>query len=324
MREQLSLSSLNAVLENKTESDDWTWSQIVERECTKADKVREVADVFVAARFKLSCNEVGTFAAVKLLQACETAARCLAQDTTALSLIGGSVEALRQKQDALRSTLTFADSVASLDLFQAFIQHFFDKPENIVSVRASADELLRKSSAITESATLVNSVAQLDPELWSGAESFDLVPLQNLFERNKCALEHLAALRDYLSFLLAEDAAIDQGIGPVLSVYSDGDEDYRNLAKAVEFVFYRSAAEAILNNDPRLRRHSGATHQELRNQFRILDREYLELKRKELALKLTQRAIPAGNSFGPVAQLTEVALVTRVAGQTRPRIMVRD
>jgi hypothetical protein len=207
---------------------------------------------------------------------------------------------------------------------EAFIRHFFDEPENIAAMRSSAEKILQNGLAIRASEAAVNAVAQLDAVLWCGAESFDLPPLQNLLERNQRALDHIAALRDYVSFLLAEDAAIDQGIGPVLSVYSARTEDYRNLQKAVEFVFYRSAAEAVLSNDPRLKRHSGATHQELRNQFRRLDREYLELKRKELALTLTERPIPPGNSFGPVAQLTELALVTRVAGQSRPRVMVRD
>jgi very-short-patch-repair endonuclease len=169
-----------------------------------------------------------------------------------------------------------------------------------------------------------NKLAQIDSTLWCGTESFDQAPLHQLFARNARALEHVSALRDYLNFLLAEDAASDQGIGPVLSAYTIAGLDYCHLARAVELVFFRSAAEAVLNADPRLRRHSGATHQELRSQFRGLDREYLELRRKQLALGLNQRPCPAGNSFGPVAELTELALVTRVAGQTRPRITVRD
>ncbi|HEU5232236.1 MAG TPA: DUF4011 domain-containing protein [Terriglobales bacterium] len=324
MREQSAFSSLNAILGDATNTNESTWLQTVERVNTRADKFRDAADVFLAARFKLSSTEVDVSSSIRLLQECEAAAERLAHDAAALDLVGGSLETLRQKQDALKSTLAFACAVASLELPEALIQHFFHQPENIALIRAQGEELLRKCSAITEFAALVTTSAQLDPELWSGVESFDLAPLQDLRARNKRAIEHLSALRDYLSFLLAEDAAVDLGAGPVLSVYSSAGEDYRNLANALEFVFYRSAAEAILNNDPRLRRHSGATHQELRNQFRTLDRESLELKRKELAVKLTQRPVPAGNSLGPVSQLTELALVTRVAGQTRPRIMVRD
>ncbi len=168
------------------------------------------------------------------------------------------------------------------------------------------------------------SRGQIDSTLWCGAETFDSAPLQRLLDRNTRAVQHVSALRDYLTFLLAEDAACDLGIGPVLAVYSTSGIDYHNLTRAVEFVFYRSAAEAILKSDPELRRHSGATHQELRRQFQELDREYLELRRTELISKLGQRSCPSGNSVGPVSELSELALVRRVAGQTRPRISVRD
>lgn len=207
---------------------------------------------------------------------------------------------------------------------QEFLEYFFANPSHIGAAKASAESLLAASSALTSRAEQAAKLAQLDALLWCSAESLDRAPLQQVFARNNRALEQLSALRDYVNFLLAEDAACDQGIGPVLSVYSQAGLDYQSLIEAVEFVFFRSAAEAVLAADPRLRRHSGASHQELRAQFRALDREYLQLRRNQLALKLSQRSCPSGNSFGPVAELTELALVTRVAGQTRPRITLRD
>src|SRR5579884_1336260 len=323
-RDQSGFSTLTGILGNASAGDNASWSEIVERERTRARIVREASDLFVAARFKPSCNEAELADGVKSIEAAETATSRLAEDSVGLELVGGSVPRLREARASVEAALKFADSIASLDLPSEFIRHFFEDPENITAIRANAAGLLRKCSVMGSCITSVNEVAQLDPRLWCGAESFQDAQLQRLLERNEHALKHIGALRDYISFLLAEDSACDLGIGPVLSVYSAAGEDYRNLPRAVEFVFYRSAAEAILNNDPRLRRHSGATHQELRNQFRALDREYLDLKRKELALKLLQRQVPSGNSYGPVADLTELALVTRVAGQTRPRIMVRD
>jgi very-short-patch-repair endonuclease/KaiC/GvpD/RAD55 family RecA-like ATPase len=360
-RDQSGFSALTGVLDNTSAGDNASWSEIVEWERTRARIVREASDLFVAARFRLSCNEAQLADGVQSLEAAETATSRLAEDSVgledvssideldscrtqgadskalmsvpsqrsqfmkhAVELAGGSVPRLREGRASVEAALKFADSIASLDLPSEFLRHFFEDPENITAVRASATELLRKCSVMGSCIASVNEVAQLDPGTWCGAESFQDAQLRRLLERNQYALKHIGALRDYISFLLAEDAACDLGIGPVLSVYSAAGEDYRNLQRAVEFVFYRSAAEAILNNDPRLRRHSGATHQELRNQFRALDREYLDLKRKELALKLLQRQLPSGNSHGPVAELTELALVTRVAGQTRPRIMVRD
>ncbi len=323
-KDQHAFSQLTSVLGNTSPDYDATWTDFVLQERTRATKLTEAADLFTKGRFKPTCGQEDIALAVKFLEGAETAVKLLSEDTAGLDLVGGSLPALRQEREIVQAALVFAESIAALDLPQGFMQHFFENPENITAERANATELLRKCSTMAVCGSSVNDVAHLDVAMWCGTESFDRTPLDRLLNRNQCAIEHIEGLRDYISFLLAEDSACDQGIGPVLSVYSGGGDDYHNLQKAVELVFYRSAAETILNNDPRLRRHSGATHQELRKQFRALDREYLELKRKELALRLTQRSIPTGNSYCPVAQLTELALVTRVAGQTRPRIMVRD
>jgi hypothetical protein len=317
-------ASITTILGKTATDEPLTWTQLVQRHSDRAATIAQAVDVLTAAGFKESCNKQDIHAALKALEKAEKSTERLAKDAQGLSLVGGSVAFLRQGYDDMLTAVAFAETIAQLDLPQGIAEHFFQNPNNISVMCAGANDLLQKYSATRTAHEAVNAIAQLDPLLWCGAESFDSTPLQPLLERNERALDHIAALRDYVSFLQAEDAAIDQGIGPVLSVYSVAGEDYCNLQKAVEFVFYRSAAEAILNNDPRLRRHSGATHQELRNQFRTLDKEYLELKRKQLAINLTGRSVPQGNSYGPVAQLTELALVTRVAGQTKPRVMVRD
>ena len=132
------------------------------------------------------------------------------------------------------------------------------------------------------------------------------------------------ALHDYTNFLLAQDSAADCGIGPVLSAFSAAGEDYRDLVGATDFVFFRSCAEKLLLNDPQLRNHSGTSHEHLRKQFQRLDREFLALRRQLLASKLCSRSIPEGNSIGRVRDLTELALVRQIAGQTRPRITLRE
>src|SRR5207248_7111313 len=114
------------------------------------------------------------------------------------------------------------------------------------------------------------------------------------------------------------------GLGPILTAFTATDEDYRDLATATEFVFYRSCAEQILEHDPRLKSHSGASHEHLRKQFARLDREYLALRRQLLASKICSRSVPEGNAFGRVIDLTDAALVRHVSGQTRPRITLRE
>ena len=323
--EQATVDLLTTALGKFSEGDDDTlWNEVVQRERTRSEGLTAVADVFQQAALRHTCSESDIAAAHDALDAAEKCTASIEADASAVKLIGGSLDALRRNVNTVGATLAFADSIAALQLPQPFTQYFLADPAHIAEIQRAAHDLLNACSACALRGNEANKLAQIDSGLWCSAESFNQAPLPQLSARNARAAENVSALRDYLNFLLAEDSASDQGIGPVLSVYSAAGLDYRNLTQAVEFVFFRSAAEAVLNNDPRLRRHSGATHQELRNQFRTLDREYLELRRKELAVRLTHRPCPAGNSFGPVDGLTELALVTRVAGQTRPRIRVRE
>lgn len=322
-REQAAFTLLTRAL-GKFSEGDATWKELVQEQRTRSDGLTAVADVFHKATLRDACTETDIAAARDVLDGAEKCTTSIEADSVALSLVGGSLDALRRNVDVLTATLDFAESVTVCALPKGFVEYFFADPAHIREIQCAAKEILDGCSALALRVGEANTLAQIDSMLWCNAESFDKAPLQQLLIRNALALQHVSALRDYLNFLLAEDAACDQEIGPVLSIYFSAGLDYQNLAKAVEFVFFRSAAETVLNGDPRLRRHSGATHQELRNQFRALDREYLEVRRKQLAIKLTQRPCPAGNSFGPVAELTELALVTRVAGQTRPRIAVRD
>jgi very-short-patch-repair endonuclease len=324
LREHAAFEPLTEALRKFVQEDSILWNDLVQRQRTLADRLASVTVVFERAAFRNTCNQTEIASARDTLDAAEKCTAEIEADVTALALVGGSLDELRRNVEALTATLNFADRVASLTIPQPLVQYFFADPDHISATQDAARGLLSASSAVMLRAEEANELAQIDPKLWCGTEAFEHAPLHQLLARNARALEHVAALRDYLNFLLAEDAASDQGIGPVLSVYSTSGLDYSNLTRAVEFVFYRSAAATVLNSDPRLRRHSGATHQELRKQFRALDCEYLELRRKQLAVNLAQRPCPAGNSFGPVGELTELALVTRVAGQTRPRIAMRD
>lgn len=322
--QQRAFAELEAVLGKFSKDDTTLWNYVISRERARSERLAEVADVLRDAAFRSTCSESDIVAARSVLAEAEENTIRIESDRAALSLAGGSIYLLRENFHALVETLSFADAVASMGLPKSFIEHFFVDPKNIQYIQNTAKDILDRCSALSQRANETNRLAHLDSMLWCGAESFEKVPLPQLLDRNAFALQRISSLRDYLDFLLAEDAASDQGIGPVLAAFSNSGLDYRNLRHAVEFVFFRSGAEAVLSADERLRRHSGATHQQLRNQFRELDRQYLKAQCKQLAVKLTHQHCPAGNAFGPVAGLTELALVTRIAGQSRPRMTVRD
>jgi hypothetical protein len=324
LREQSSFDLLKTTLDEIIENENTEWHELAQQQHTRANKLSDSLKTFKLAGFHDTCSKENILTAVDALDSAEKARSSIEADANCLQLVGGTFNTLRENYEALTATLEFADNVSSLDVSQLYIQYLFADPSNVSEFQSAAQDLLSACSNVVTCQKQTGSFAQLDPDLWCGTGSFTVIQLTKLLERNQFAIEHMSDLRDYLNFLSVENAAYEQGIGPVLAVYSSNNLDYLHLRPAVEFVFYRSAAEAILQSDDRLKKHFGAAHQELRNRFPNLDRGYLELRRKRLATHLYHRPCPAGNAVGPAENLTELALVRRIANQTRSRISVRD
>jgi very-short-patch-repair endonuclease len=230
----------------------------------------------------------------------------------------------RSIMQAIAATLEYANTVTNASYPVGLESFIFSDSARIPTVRSLfADLKLRLQSAI-QACSAVFALAKMDAELWCGRADIDACDISKLVERCGYAIHNPDALHDYTNFLLAQDAAADCGLGPVLSAFATAGEDYRNLVGGTEFVFFRSCAETVLQNEPQLRNHSGASHEHLRKQFQRLDREFLTLQRKLLATKLSTRSVPEGNSIGRVRELTELALVRQISGQSRPRITLRD
>jgi very-short-patch-repair endonuclease len=231
---------------------------------------------------------------------------------------------VRGEAHGISVTLEYAHSVINAKYPSGLENFLFSNSSYVPTVRSFFAELKLRLEAAVNASDLVFGFAKMDAELWCGQANVNDCDISKLVGRCTYAIDNPEALHDYTNFLLAQDSAADCGIGPVLSAFSAAGEDYRDLVGATDFVFFRSCAEKLLLNDSQLRNHSGTSHEHLRKQFQRLDREFLALRRQLLASKLCGRSIPEGNSIGRVRDLTELALVRQIAGQTRPRITLRE
>jgi very-short-patch-repair endonuclease len=231
---------------------------------------------------------------------------------------------VRAQMHAMAATLDYANTIVSTTFPEELESFIFSSNTHASGLRSLFFELKLRLQSAAQACSSVCTIAKMDVELWCGKTDISTCTISTLIERCAYAIDHPDALHDYTNFLLAQDAAADCGLGPVLSAFGSAGEDFRHLVGATEFVFFRSCAEKVLQNDPQLRNHTGASHEHLRKQFQRLDREFLSLRRQLLASKLCSRRVPEGNSVGRVRDLTELALVRQIAGQTRPRISLRE
>lgn len=270
-------------------------------------------------------TELGSLkSAVTMIRRVEEHSAAILHDARVRELLPGSIAELKASIGDVKATNLYANVLAKLPVPCSLADWLFASVENITKGHELFNELAGKLTTSKEAAKKFDALAKLDELLWCGNGNLDDVPVTPLIYRCKRAEAVPSALRDYVSFLLAEDNACDAGLGPVLKAYLNADVDYSQLEQAADLVFFRSAAEQILNDDPRLKRHSGATHEQLRKQYQLLDREFLKLRQNLLCSQLSQRTIPEGNYLGKVGDLTELALVWHIVSQTRPRIAIRE
>lgn len=286
----------------------------LELRCSELDSVlSSVALLTFSAQRPLS--ELG--ALVKVLATIESQQKLVLQQRAELGLSDPDLE-------HLKDALDFAEAIAAAKLPVALKRWLYLDVSNLELLRSQCAPVAARLIEVEASVEAADHIAKFDWQLWSQSKDAASADLGRLRERFTRAIEYASRLQDYLNVLLAETAASDSGIGPVLAGFVNVQQDYHDLVIAVEFAFYRSAAEQLLGEDPKLRRHSGSSHDQLRAQYQGLDKEFISLRRQLLAAKVSDREVPQGIYQGRVGDLTELALVQHVAGKIRPRLSLRD
>ena len=227
--------------------------------------------------------------------------------------------------NTLSTTLKFAQSLERAGLPTSVKQRLYTgKPqEDVVELKRHAAMLMTSVSSVSIAQQQATHLGRFNISLWIGHASFDETEFGRLIHRIETASSVGDALGPYLEFLRSETEANKKGLGPVLAAFTEAGSEYQRLAEAFDVVFFRSLAEAVIQEDPALNSHSGKTHDQLRRKYQSLDREITQLQRQQLALELTARSVDPGVSYGKAGDLTELALINRQISISRRHIALR-
>jgi len=96
------------------------------------------------------------------------------------------------------------------------------------------------------------------------------------------------------------------------------------LVDAYAYCSYSTIIRESFRNIPELSRFTGLKHNQIRDEFKRLDREIISLRGKVIALECFQKASPPSGSSGVrVDDRTEMVLLNHLIPQQRPRMPVR-
>jgi hypothetical protein len=113
--------------------------------------------------------------------------------------------------------------------------------------------------------------------------------LEYLAEKIAIWSKHLEGLREWSTWLLTRDKAVQAGLEPLITAYEKGKLKNEEVVPAFYKAFYKSAALNIIANKPELNNFSGKLFEEKIRQFKETSERFEELTRKEIFYRLAAK-----------------------------------
>ena len=133
----------------------------------------------------------------------------------------------------------------------------------------------------------------------------------------------LELLDEWNNYSVSQDSfgPIETQFKSIIDNYDKGELTYEELFKTL---YYNYLLRLAYNTYPNLTTFDGLKLEQLRKEFKILDKSLSSLKKKRLFNTLANNHITAGQSSGQTKKCTELALIKRITSQKMPRIKLRE
>ena len=144
-----------------------------------------------------------------------------------------------------------------------------------------------------------------------------------IFIKKKIKNLKLETLDEWIDYSIVQDL-----FGPIEKIFINltddldkGNVSYEELFKTL---YYNYLLKMAYDTYPNLTTFNGMKLDQLRKEFKVLDKSLSGLKKKKLFNKLAKNSIAGGFSHGQTKKCTDLALIKRIAGQKVPRIKLRE
>jgi very-short-patch-repair endonuclease len=162
---------------------------------------------------------------------------------------------------------------------------------------------------------------EVDTEKWAHPASLP----SNLVDKNDRALGAPTAIIALSKWLAARADVIRDGLSGVLSILEKGRAHPSAIGPLFELVAYLSIARGIWRETPQLTRFDGKAHTRLREEFKTLDHQIIDLTGKDCAWRIdSAKVVPEGTHGVTVSELTEMKLLRREINKQKRHIPIRQ
>lgn len=142
------------------------------------------------------------------------------------------------------------------------------------------------------------------------------------FERAQSGVDGLIAWSQYLQ---GRKACIELNLSAFVEALESQSVSSKLLPYAFTYRFHASIAESLFRQHQVLKRFRATHHNNVRSDFRALDKALIAVRGRQIAARCIKTAAPpSGNNGMRVEQKTEMHLIDLLRYQVRPRVTVRS
>ena len=172
----------------------------------------------------------------------------------------------------------------------------------------------------------LSQVGKFDLKTWAGVdadEDFEVF-VSALHETIQNAVDDQDLIIPWSLYLTRRKEASDLSLNDFVEPLEQRRIKPDELTDAYAYCTYSSITREAFRNIPELGRFTGLKHNQIRDEFKRLDREIISLRGKAIAYESASKASPpAGRSGARVDDRTEMVLLNYLMPQQRPRMPVR-
>ena len=223
----------------------------------------------------------------------------------------------------LQSTLDLASCVNETLRNKILINYICQHPTEatFTSLKTQAEQL--RETVATESGTYdtFGATVHLDRDSWT-VSSGDR--LKALITRNQSALNSGETLQNWLDYVRVRERLEALGLRRLADAVEDTTIDIGQVQDAYQAGVFDVLAREVLRDDPKLGRFSGHSQEAIQEKFREYDNKLKSLQSEQIAWKIDQTKVPAGNNAARVSELTENYLLKRECSKKKRHIPIRQ
>lgn len=270
----------------------------------------------------------------KALTACEAAVERqgiiadISSNTEIHNLLGEWFSGVDTDIQAALDAFTFGKSIDGFNL-STQIKSKLRSSNPAVSTKSVLDSLMAVRNGIehvNELKEKLGGYGNIDLDDWAGENIInDLVDFSDaLASKLKRAVEDIGSLVPWSNYVARRKETQDIGLTEFLKLLESKQVKPDEIAHAYAYCTYSTIVREAFRSNPQLGRFTGLKHNQIREEFRRIDKEIIGLNGSSIAANNIYKCdLPSGRNGTRVDDKTEMVLLNYLLPQQRPRMPVR-